>query len=87
MGDLPFERIETGQPPFDNTEINYFVHILMKEKKISNGKNETVGSTIHLSEYTSYVPLDSLGPKTRYICISTQMILFKKRVSTYHVKW
>ena len=86
MGDLPFDKIGTGQPPFYNTEINYFGPILMKEKKISNGKNETVGSTIHLSEYRSYVPLDSLGTKTRYIYIITQMILFKKRVSTYHVK-
>ena len=48
MGDLPFDRIETGQPPFYNTEINYFGPILMKEKKISNGKNETVGERYSL---------------------------------------
>ena len=48
MSDLPFDRIETGQPPFYNTEINYFGPILMKEKKISNGKNETVGERYSL---------------------------------------
>ena len=49
MGDLPFDGIETGQPPFYNTEINYFGLILMKEKKISNGKNETVGERYSLA--------------------------------------
>ena len=68
MGDLPYDRIEIGQPPFYNTKwlLWTYSHEAIKENKINNGKNETVGSTVHLSKCTSCAPWDTLGPNNRF---------------------
>ena len=63
MGDLSYDRIEIGQPPFYNTGIDYFVPTPTKQSRrtrSTTGKTKASGALLPC-QYTSHALWDSLG--------------------------
>ena len=60
MGDLPYDRIQIGQPPFHNTGINFFGPILTKQSRrtrLTMGKTKWWGAMFTCLN-TRAVPLE-----------------------------